>query len=139
MKKVFSKKIRLAVFLVMPCLLALSAIVFGWTEPASLPPAGNVSEPLNVGATGQSKEGGSLLNSGGADNGFIAQDVEGVLLEMVKTVKEKIGEEEIEDFRVLSNDAFVPFLVQAIQEQQRLIIEQEERIGVLENQLKGNN
>ena len=44
---------------------------FAWQEPAQSPPAGNVPAPLNVGPEGQAKEGGLILNTGGADIGLI--------------------------------------------------------------------
>lgn len=47
--------------------------VYAWTEPSQAPPGGNVSAPLNAGPTGQSKEGGLILNTGGAANGLIVQ------------------------------------------------------------------
>ncbi len=50
---------------------SLSYFVFAWSEPTAVPPAGNVLPPLNVGPTGQSKEGGLILNTGGADIGLI--------------------------------------------------------------------
>lgn len=46
---------------------------FGFTEPSSIPPFDNVPAPLNVGAIGQSKAGGLILNTGGAVNGLIVQ------------------------------------------------------------------
>lgn len=42
-----------------------------WVEPSIAPPGGNISTPLNVGSTGQSKSGGLILNTGGATNGLI--------------------------------------------------------------------
>ncbi|MFH1780668.1 MAG: hypothetical protein ABH841_01555 [Candidatus Nealsonbacteria bacterium] len=45
--------------------------VVAWTEPSQAPPAGNVAAPLNSGNVGQSKEGGLILNTGGAVNGLI--------------------------------------------------------------------
>ena len=47
--------------------------VLAWTEPAATPPGGNVSAPLNVGNTGQSKTGGLILNTGGAATGLIVR------------------------------------------------------------------
>ncbi|MDO8504007.1 MAG: hypothetical protein Q7S60_04980 [bacterium] len=48
-------------------------VALAWTEPATAPPGGNVSAPLNVGSGGQSKIGGLILNTGGAPNGLIVQ------------------------------------------------------------------
>jgi len=44
-----------------------------WTGPTAAPTAGNVSAPLNVSATAQTKIGGLLLNTGNATNGLIVQ------------------------------------------------------------------
>ncbi len=52
--------------------LAVVAVVSAvWTEPTQAPPAGNVAAPLNVSNIGQVKEGGLILNTGGAANGLI--------------------------------------------------------------------
>lgn len=51
--------------------LSLSYFVLAWTEPTVAPPSGNVATPLNVGATGQTKIGGLILNTGGAATGLI--------------------------------------------------------------------
>lgn len=47
--------------------------VRAWTEPSDTPPNANVGAPLNTSSTGQTKAGGLVLNSGGADNGLIVQ------------------------------------------------------------------
>lgn len=54
----------------------LSAILFAlnlfaFTEPSSPPPGSNTPVPLHVGATGQTKTGGLILNTGGASYGLI--------------------------------------------------------------------
>src|SRR3989338_6106919 len=46
-------------------------MVFAWQEPSQAPPGGNVASPLNVGNAGQSKEGGLILNTSGAEYGLI--------------------------------------------------------------------
>ncbi|GAB4250598.1 MAG: hypothetical protein Kow0027_14080 [Saprospiraceae bacterium] len=51
--------------------------------------------------------------------GFIAQEVEAVIPEMVSIVSEKVGEETIDDFRVLNTDALFPILVRSVQELQQ--------------------
>jgi len=57
--------------------LAMSVFVgyfiFAWTEPTQPPPQGNVPAPINVGPQGQAKEGGLILNTGGAPIGLIVQ------------------------------------------------------------------
>jgi hypothetical protein len=52
----------------------------------------------------------------GLQRGFIAQEVEAEVPEMVKTVDEKFGGKEIKDFRLLTNSDFTPLLVKAVQE-----------------------
>ena len=57
----------------------------------------------------------------GKKRGFIAQEVKEVLPEMVTVISEKVGNDLIKDFHLLSNSDFTPMLVKAIQEQQQLI------------------
>lgn len=57
-------------------LLVFSSVYFvfaqgSWVDPSVAPPGGNISAPLNIGSTGQSKSGGLILNTGGATNGLI--------------------------------------------------------------------
>ena len=55
-------------------LLVAPSIVFAqWTGPTATPPGNNVSAPLNISGTAQSKIGGLLLNTGNATNGLIVQ------------------------------------------------------------------
>ena len=51
--------------------LTLAYLAVAFTEPTQAPPGGNVPAPLNVGASGQSKAGGLILNTGGAAIGLI--------------------------------------------------------------------
>ncbi len=53
--------------------LSLAYFASAWTEPTAAPPIGNVSTPLNIGSTGQSKVGGLILNTGGAPTGLTVQ------------------------------------------------------------------
>jgi len=71
----FSKLAKSLAFIasVLALSFSLGYLVFAWTEPASVPPAGNISAPLNISATGQSKVGGLILNTGGSTNGLIVQ------------------------------------------------------------------
>jgi hypothetical protein len=52
------------------CILGIS-VLFAWTKPTLNPPQGNVSGPINISNTGQSKSGGLILNTGGAGIGLI--------------------------------------------------------------------
>ncbi len=53
--------------------------------------------------------------------GFVSQEVQKVIPEMVTEVKEEFGDKTIEDFKLLNMDALFPISVQAIQEQQEMI------------------
>ncbi len=64
--------------------------------------------------------------------GFIAQEVEKIIPEMVSTHEEHIGNESIKDFRSINMDPLFPALVQAVKDQQKLIDEQQKRIDDLE-------
>ena len=57
-------------------LMALCLVVglsYAWTTPTSAPPAGNASAPLNTSGYPQAKEGGLIINTGGASTGLIVQ------------------------------------------------------------------
>lgn len=51
--------------------ILFAAQLFAFSEPQSPPPGANTPAPLHVGATGQSKAGGLILNTGGANYGLI--------------------------------------------------------------------
>jgi hypothetical protein len=74
-------------------------------------------------------------NMDGIRRGFIAQEVESIIPEMVSQTCEKFGEKEIEDFRVLTNSDFVPILVKSVQEQQMMLEEQEEKIRTQQKEI----
>lgn len=65
--------------------------------------------------------------------GFIAQEVEEVAPSMVDIVRETIGDQIIEDFRVLNLSDLTPLLVKALQEQQEQIEILKARIDILES------
>lgn len=69
MKKIFKESAR--TLLIIAGLFGVVALVSAWTAPTEAPTGGNVSAPLNVGNVGQSKQGGLILNTGGATNGLI--------------------------------------------------------------------
>lgn len=54
--------------------ISLIGIAYAWTEPSQSPPDGNTSAPLTIGSAGQSKSGGLILNTGGADLGLIVEN-----------------------------------------------------------------
>ena len=55
--------------------LSISYFVFAWSEPTAVPPGDNVSPPLNISSVDQSKEGGLILNTGGAStNGLVVEN-----------------------------------------------------------------
>ncbi|MDD5144631.1 MAG: hypothetical protein PHW72_00640 [Candidatus Pacebacteria bacterium] len=45
--------------------------VVAWNDPSANPPENNIATPLNSGPEGQEKEGGLILNTGGAEYGLI--------------------------------------------------------------------
>ncbi len=67
----------------------------------------------------------------GHKSGFIAQEVETVIPEMVSKVQETYEGKKLNDFRVLSLDALFPRLVGAIQEQNKTIEQQQKIIQQL--------
>ncbi len=71
MKKEISYKIVALVFGILVICFAVAFYAIGFTEPKDNPPEGNVSLPLNTSNIPQSKEGGLILNTGGATNGLI--------------------------------------------------------------------
>jgi hypothetical protein len=50
-------------FLLAAVLFITTSVLIAWTGPASAPPSGNVSAPINVGTTDQVKNAGLSLNS----------------------------------------------------------------------------
>ncbi|MDD5144633.1 MAG: hypothetical protein PHW72_00650 [Candidatus Pacebacteria bacterium] len=71
MQKTISPKLVALTFGVLVILFSISFYIFAWQEPASNPPADNIATPLNSGPEGQEKEGGLILNTGGAEYGLI--------------------------------------------------------------------
>lgn len=67
--------------------------------------------------------------------GFIAQEVEQIVPEMVTQVEDVIDGKQVDDFRVLTTDALLPLLVKAVQEQQETIDQQKQQIANLEERL----
>jgi len=63
-------------FILSVVIMSLGAgyLAIAWTEPGQAPPAGNVSDPLNVSLTAQSKEGALVLaTNSGVTTGLIVQ------------------------------------------------------------------
>lgn len=52
-------------------LFSAYVVMAAWSEPTVAPTGGNISAPLDVSSTGQTKAGGLILNTGGATNGLI--------------------------------------------------------------------
>ena len=48
-------------------------IYAAWTPPTLAPPEGNIAALINTSNTGQAKQGGLILNTGGSANGLIVQ------------------------------------------------------------------
>jgi hypothetical protein len=60
----------------------------------------------------------------GRFTGFVAQDVEPVFPELVETVRETIGDRQLDDFRLLNTGGLTPHLVAAVQGLNRKVDEQ---------------
>ncbi|MFH1582192.1 MAG: hypothetical protein ABIA08_00285 [bacterium] len=79
MQKQVSPKIIALTFGVLVISFLAAFYVVAWQEPSQVPPEGNVSMPLNVGPSGQAKEGGLILNTGGALIGLIVDTGQTIL------------------------------------------------------------
>ena len=75
-----------------------------------------------------------FINGENNQKGFIAQDVETVIPEVVRTVDTliNIGTGETEEYLSVDKAAMVPYLVAAIKEQQAMILALTDRISTLE-------
>lgn len=73
MNKIISSKITALTFGILTIAFLTAFYVVAWQEPSQAPPGGNVAAPLNVGNIGQFKEGGLILNTGGAETGLIVE------------------------------------------------------------------
>ncbi len=74
--KIIEKKIWLTIFCGVALgffLFACSKDIHAWIEPSTLPPATDLTAPINSSAIGQSKIGGLILNLGGATHGLIVK------------------------------------------------------------------
>jgi len=78
-KKEVSPKIVALTFAILTVAFLAAFYVVAWQEPMQAPPEGNVPAPLNVGNVGQSKEGGLILNTGGALIGLIVDKGQTIL------------------------------------------------------------
>jgi len=66
-----SKEKVLPILVSLIALFLVGSLVGAWEGPTQEPPQGNTPPPLNSGPEGQSKEGGLVLNTGGAETGLI--------------------------------------------------------------------
>jgi hypothetical protein len=83
------------------------------------------------------KKGKEDMN--GKRRGFIAQEVEQVIPDMVKIIDEPVGDSHIKDFRLLTNSDFVPILVKAVQDlkhENDSLKKQVDKISVLEAEIQ---
>ncbi|MFA4941846.1 MAG: hypothetical protein WC582_04640, partial [Patescibacteria group bacterium] len=69
----FSLILIFSVILTLGLSISAGSILATWTNPTSAPPEGNIAAPINTSATGQAKQGGLILNTGGSANGLIVQ------------------------------------------------------------------
>jgi len=68
-KEISPKLISLVFSILVICFLAAFYII-AWTEPSQAPPGDNITPPLNSGPDAQSKDGGLIINTGGAEYGL---------------------------------------------------------------------
>ena len=71
--KKFSLLLIFSIILTLGLSISLGSLLAAWTAPASTPPEGNIAAPINTSTTGQAKQGGLILNTGGSVNGLIVQ------------------------------------------------------------------
>ncbi|MFA4833996.1 MAG: hypothetical protein WC619_04095 [Patescibacteria group bacterium] len=71
--KKFSLLLIFSIILTLGLSISLGSLLAAWTAPASAPPEGNIAAPINASDTGQSKQGGLILNTGDSVNGLIVQ------------------------------------------------------------------
>ena len=69
----FSLILIFSIILTLGLSISLGSLLAAWTAPASAPPEGNIAAPINASDTGQSKQGGLILNTGDSVNGLIVQ------------------------------------------------------------------
>ncbi|MDD5291050.1 MAG: hypothetical protein PHZ04_02940 [Patescibacteria group bacterium] len=69
----FSLILIFSIILTLGLSVSLGSLMAAWTAPASTPPEGNITAPINTSDTGQAKQGGLILNTGGSANGLIIQ------------------------------------------------------------------
>jgi ABC-type phosphate transport system auxiliary subunit len=69
----------------------------------------------------------------------VAQEVEPVFPEMVETVRERIGDNEVGDFRLLNTGSLTPHLVSEIQELNEKLAQELNRRDAENSELKRNN
>ena len=72
-KKQVSPKLISLVFGILVVCFLFAFYISAWTEPSQVPPDGNISMPLNSTDDAQSKAGGLILNTGGAEYGLIVE------------------------------------------------------------------
>ncbi|MDD5144632.1 MAG: hypothetical protein PHW72_00645 [Candidatus Pacebacteria bacterium] len=71
MQKFLSLEVISLVFGLSVIIFLVSFYAFAWDEPLATPAGNNARAPLNSGFEGQEKEGGLILNTGGAEYGLI--------------------------------------------------------------------
>jgi len=69
----FSLILIFSIILTLGLSISLGSLLAAWTAPVSAPPEGNIATPINTSDTGQSKQGGLILNTSDSANGLIVQ------------------------------------------------------------------
>ncbi|MFH1781433.1 MAG: hypothetical protein ABH835_02360 [Patescibacteria group bacterium] len=61
------------VVLILGSIFLANGLILAWNTPTAVAPGNNIATPLNISATGQSKAGGLIVNTGGAEVGLFIQ------------------------------------------------------------------
>lgn len=70
----FSLILIFSIILTLGLSISLGSLLAAWTSPTSTPPDSNIATPINTSSTGQAKQSGLILNTGGVTaNGLIIQ------------------------------------------------------------------
>ncbi|MFH1781432.1 MAG: thrombospondin type-1 domain-containing protein [Patescibacteria group bacterium] len=62
--------------LIIGSIFLANGLILAWNTPTAVAPGNNIATPLNISATGQSKAGGLIVNTGGAEVGLIVDQGE---------------------------------------------------------------
>lgn len=72
----FSSRLLILILITLGLSISFQSLLASWTSPTLAPPQGNAPAPINVSSTGQSKDGGLILNHLGSSgsNGLLIEN-----------------------------------------------------------------